>query len=50
LQQHLAAIAQAMAFLELVKQGDRFVWQLEQDFLLAGSRDAAPVGVGSGYV
>ena len=43
LHQHLAAIAQALAFLELVNKGDRLARQPEQDLLLAGGRKAAPV-------
>jgi len=42
--QRLAPITQALALLELVNKGDRLVPQPEQNFLLAGSRDAAPVG------
>jgi hypothetical protein len=42
--QHLAAIAQASAFFDLVDQGDRFVGQSEEHFLLARLRQTAPVG------
>ena len=43
-QERLAAVAQAMALLVLVKKGDRLVGEPDQDFLLARGRDAAPVG------
>lgn len=40
----LPAVAQAMAFLELVKKGNHLIRQFDQDFLFAGRGNATPVG------
>ena len=40
----LAAIAQALAFLDFIKEGDGFVRQPEQHFLLARCGQTAAVG------
>jgi len=46
LQQRLAAVTQAIAFLDLIEHGDSLSWQLEQHFLTARRPQALAVGAG----
>jgi hypothetical protein len=43
--QHLAAIAQALAFLDLVKKSDRLARQIGDELKAAARDDPTPVGV-----
>src|ERR1019366_9228410 len=47
LQKRLAAVAQAMAFLEFIEQSDRLSRQLEQHLLIAGGAQPLAVSLGS---